>query len=317
MDSADSGSEGDRTEAEIREHATQPGGDAEPLVLPLAAVGLEAIASVGGKNASLGEMIRTLGASGVRVPEGFATSAAAYRLFLASNGLEPPLRAILEGLDTADLAALHAAGQAARALLLAAPLPARLEQEIRIAYRALGAPAVAVRSSATAEDLPNASFAGQQETFLHIEGEADLLEACRRCYASLFTDRALSYRQLNGFDHLEVALSIGVQRMVAADRACSGVMFSIDTETGFRDAVLLTAAYGLGETVVQGAVTPDEWPRVSGRFLAAGWVARRSGWCVPIPRKQGGPCASRRWIHPIVSASPSATRRCSPWPAGR
>ena len=231
----------------------------EPLVLSLAAVGLEAIARVGGKNASLGEMIRTLAASGVRVPEGFATTAAGYRLFLASNGLEPPLRTILEGLDTADLAALQAAGQAARALLLAAPLPERLQQEIRIAYRALGAPAVAVRSSATAEDLPDASFAGQQETFLHIEGEAALLEACRRCYASLFTDRALSYRQLNGFDHLEVALSIGVQRMVVADRACSGVMFSIDTETGFRDAVLLTAAYGLGETVVQGSVNPDEW----------------------------------------------------------
>jgi pyruvate,water dikinase len=231
----------------------------EPLVLSLAAVGLEAIASVGGKNASLGEMIRNLAASGVRVPEGFATTAAGYRLFLASNGLESPLRTILEGLDTADLAALQAAGEAARALLLAAPLPDRLEQEIRIAYRALGAPAVAVRSSATAEDLPDASFAGQQETFLHIEGEAALLEACRRCYASLFTDRALSYRQLNGFDHLDVALSIGIQRMVVADRACSGVMFSIDTETGFRDAVLLTAAYGLGETVVQGSVNPDEW----------------------------------------------------------
>jgi pyruvate,water dikinase len=231
----------------------------EPLVLSLAAVGLEAIASVGGKNASLGEMIRNLAASGVRVPEGFATTAAGYRLFLASNGLESPLHTILEGLDTADLAALQAAGEAARALLLAAPLPDRLEQEIRIAYRALGAPAVAVRSSATAEDLPDASFAGQQETFLHIEGEAALLEACRRCYSSLFTDRALSYRQLNGFDHLDVALSIGIQRMVVADRACSGVMFSIDTETGFRDAVLLTAAYGLGETVVQGSVNPDEW----------------------------------------------------------
>jgi len=232
---------------------------AEPLALPLAAAGLEAIASVGGKNASLGEMIRTLAASGVRVPEGFATTAAAYRLFLASNGLESPLRTILDRLDTDDLAALQAAGQAARTLLLAAPLPERLEQEIRTAYRQLGSPAVAVRSSATAEDLPDASFAGQQETFLHIRGEDALLEACRRCFASLFTDRALSYRQLHGFDHLEVALSIGVQRMVAADRACSGVMFSIDTESGFRDAVLITAAYGLGETVVQGSVNPDEW----------------------------------------------------------
>jgi len=232
---------------------------AVPLVLPLSAVGLEALASVGGKNASLGEMIRALAGAGVRVPQGFATTAAAYRLFLADNGLEAPLRILLQDLDSEDLAALQAAGQAARALLLAASLPGPLEQDIRKAYRALGSPAVAVRSSATAEDLPAASFAGQQETFLHIEGEGALLEACRRCYASLFTDRALSYRQLHGFDHLDVALSIGVQRMVAADRACSGVMFSIDTETGFRDAVLLTAAYGLGETVVQGAVNPDEW----------------------------------------------------------
>ena len=203
------------------------------LVLPLEAVGLEAIPEVGGKNASLGEMIRQLSAQGVRVPGGFATTAAAYRHFIQAGGLQQQLHAILDGLDSHNIAQLQAAGAAARALLLAADLPADLEQAILNAYRQLGSPAVAVRSSATAEDLPDASFAGQQETYLNVEGEQALLAACRRCFASLFTDRAISYRQINGFDHFEVALSIGVQRMVRADQACSGVMFSIDTETGF------------------------------------------------------------------------------------
>jgi pyruvate,water dikinase len=228
------------------------------LVVPFEAVGLEAIAEVGGKNASLGEMIGALSAEGVSVPGGFATTAEAYRHFIATNGLAPHLHRILDQLDGRDIAALQAAGAAARSLLLAAPLPADLEAAILTAYRQLGEPSVAVRSSATAEDLPDASFAGQQETYLNVEGEAALLDACRRCYASLFTDRAISYRQINGFDHFDVALSIGVQRMVRSDLAASGVMFSIDTETGFRDAVLLTAAYGLGENVVQGAVNPDE-----------------------------------------------------------
>jgi pyruvate,water dikinase len=165
---------------------------------------------------------------------------------------------LLSGLDCEDLAALAAAGAAARDLVRAAPLPQELAEAIRMAYEAMGTPAVAVRSSATAEDLPEASFAGQQETFLNVRGEEELLAACRRCYASLFTDRAISYRRINGFDDLQVALSIGIQRMVRSDLACSGVMFSIDTESGFRDAVLLTAAYGLGENVVQGAVNPDE-----------------------------------------------------------
>ena len=236
---------------------------AAPLVLPFTAVGIGSIAEVGGKNASLGEMIRELAGEGVRVPGGFATTAAAYRHLLRHNGLMAPLAELLTGLDADDLGALQRAGKAARSLLLNAELPADLAEAILAAYRGLAAPdgvlpAVAVRSSATAEDLPDASFAGQQETFLNIEGEVALLDACRRCYASLFTDRAISYRQLNGFDHLEVALSIGVQRMVRSDRGCAGVMFSIDTETGFRDAVLLTAAYGLGENVVQGAVNPDE-----------------------------------------------------------
>jgi pyruvate,water dikinase len=235
------------------------------LVVPLEAVGLEAIGDVGGKNASLGEMIRELSAEGVRVPGGFATTAAAYRHFISSGQLQQELHTILDGLDGHDIAQLQAAGTAARSLLLNAALPPDLEQAILQAYRQLDvagaseAASVAVRSSATAEDLPDASFAGQQETYLNVQGEAALLAACRRCFASLFTDRAISYRQINGFDHFEVALSIGVQRMVRADRACSGVMFSIDTETGFRNAVLLTAAYGLGENVVQGAVNPDEY----------------------------------------------------------
>ena len=206
------------------------------LVVPFAAVGIGAIAEVGDKNASLGEMIRELASQGVRVPGGFATTAAAYRHLLRSTHLRNPLQALLQNLDADDLGALQAAGKAARNLLLNATLPAELSQAILAAYRELATPdgvlpAVAVRSSATAEDLPDASFAGQQETFLNIQGEAALLQACRRCYASLFTDRAISYRQLNGFDHLEVALSIGVQRMVRSDLACAGVMFSIDTET--------------------------------------------------------------------------------------
>ena len=230
----------------------------EPLVVPLNAVGLEAIAQVGGKNASLGEMIRALSAEGVRIPGGFAITAAAYRHLLAQVGLDRQLGTLLSGLDADNLAQLQAAGAAARALVLGAPLPMDLQQSVLAAYRDLGSPSVAVRSSATAEDLPDASFAGQQESYLNVQGEEALLAACHRCFASLFTDRAIAYRQINGFDPCDVALSIGVQRMVRADLACSGVMFSIDTETGFRDAVLLTAAYGLGENVVQGAVNPDE-----------------------------------------------------------
>ena len=230
-----------------------------PLVVALEEVGIDAIDQVGGKNASLGEMLRELKREGVQVPGGFAITATAYRSFIAAAGLQPQLHAVLDGLDGNDLAALQAAGAAARALLLAAPLPEALERAIGNAYRQLGGGSVAVRSSATAEDLPDASFAGQQETYLNVQGEAELLAATRRCFASLFTDRAISYRQIHGFDHFSIALSIGVQTMVRSDLACSGVMFSIDTETGFRDAVLLTAAFGLGENVVQGAVNPDEY----------------------------------------------------------
>ncbi|WP_226623625.1 phosphoenolpyruvate synthase [Alloyangia pacifica] len=224
----------------------------------------EDVPEVGGKNASLGEMVARLGGEGIRVPPGFATTAAAYRSYIAGNGLEAVLAdqlgQLAEGRRT-----LAEAGRHIRDAVAAGAWPEEIESAIRAAYRALGdrvgeaEPAVAVRSSATAEDLPDASFAGQQETFLNIRGEAALLAACRRCYASLFTDRAITYRRLKGFDDLGVALSIGVQLMVRADEGGSGVMFSLDTESGFDRLVLINAAWGLGENVVQGAVSPDEY----------------------------------------------------------
>jgi pyruvate,water dikinase len=256
----------------------------ERLVVPFDQVGLSAIPEVGGKNASLGEMIRSLKPQGVQVPDGFATTAAAYRLFLAANELGPALDRELAGLDVSDLGALQAAGRACREHVLSATLPGVLVEQILEAYGSMAAkrgstPAVAVRSSATAEDLPEASFAGQQETFLHVVGDGALLKATQRCYASLFTDRAISYRQHHGFRHEEVALSVGVQEMVRSDLAAAGVMFTLDTETGFRDVVLLTAAYGLGENVVQGAVNPDEW-LIHKPTLAQGFapiISRRLG----------------------------------------
>jgi pyruvate,water dikinase len=232
------------------------------FILPFADIGIDDVAIVGGKNASLGEMVRELCARGVRVPDGFAVTADGYRHFLATAGLDGRLRDILADLDARDVDNLRLRGRRVREAILAADLPDDLASAIVTAYRRLGGGEpidVAVRSSATAEDLPHASFAGQQETYLNVQGEGPLLEACRRSFASLFTDRAISYRVDLGFDHLQVALSIGVQRMVRSDLATSGVMFSIDTETGFRDVVLISAAYGLGENVVQGAVTPDEF----------------------------------------------------------
>lgn len=225
---------------------------------------LEDLALVGGKNASLGELVRELSGQGVRVPDGFAVTAEGYRYFLRAAGLEGRMRAILADLDTRDLGRLAACGAALRGAILQAELPLDLAEAIAGAYQKLGGGAgkelaVAVRSSATAEDLPGASFAGQQETFLNVVGREALLAACRGCLASLFTDRAISYRVDQGFDHLAVALSIGVQRMVRSDAACAGVIFTIDPETGFRDAVRVSAAYGLGENVVQGKVTPDEY----------------------------------------------------------
>jgi pyruvate,water dikinase len=227
-------------------------------------VGMTDIASVGGKNASLGEMRRALTPLGIRTPPGFATTADAYRAFLREADLEPLLQNTLTGLDISNIEALQAAGARVRSAILTAPLPGDLIQAVRDGYRAFEAQYgpgcdVAVRSSATAEDLPDASFAGQQETFLNIHSETMLLDALRRCYASLFTDRAIVYRAHHGFDHLQVALSVGIQKMVRSDLASAGVMFSIDTETGFSNAVLITGAYGLGESVVQGTVNPDEF----------------------------------------------------------
>lgn len=222
------------------------------------------VGKVGGKNASLGEMVRALKTQGVRVPDGFATTADAYRAYVAANDIGKPLRERLGALK-AGKASLHETGEAVRRLFLDGQFPEPIAQAIRKAYRELSArskqdeASVAVRSSATAEDLPGASFAGQQETFLNVRGERELMDACRRCYASLFTDRAISYRETKGFDHLEVALSIGVQRMVRSDLSGSGVMFSIDTESGFPRVAVINAAWGLGETVVQGSVDPDKY----------------------------------------------------------
>jgi pyruvate,water dikinase len=235
-----------------------------PYVLAFESLGMHDVARVGGKNASLGEMIRNLAARGVRVPGGFATTADAYRDFLAQDGLAARIEQRLAGLDTDDVAALSAAGAEIRRWVSQAPLPRRLEEEIRTAHERLLARegrdiTVAVRSSATAEDLPEASFAGQQETFLNVSGVGAVLHAVREVFASLYNDRAISYRAHHGFEHAQVALSAGVQRMVRSDLGASGVMFTLDTESGFRGVVLINAAWGLGETVVQGAVNPDEY----------------------------------------------------------
>ena len=222
------------------------------------------VSRVGGKNAGLAEVIRTLASAGIRVPPGFATTAAAYRTYIEANELAPKLRKHLD-LYHSGKESLAETGAAIRRAIGEAEFPESIADSIRSAYKELakrcGTPglAVAVRSSATAEDLPQASFAGQQETFLNVRGESELLRACRKCYASLFTDRAIVYRETNGFDHLQVALSIGIQKMVRADRAGSGVMFTLDTETGFPGVVIISAAFGLGENVVQGTINPDKY----------------------------------------------------------
>jgi pyruvate,water dikinase len=225
---------------------------------------IEDVPSVGGKNASLGEMIRTLGEKGVSVPGGFAVTAYAYKYTIEKAGIDKKIKEILSDLDTHDVHNLAERGQKIRELIKNTPIPKELEEDIRKHYREMEKRYeknvdVAVRSSATAEDLPDASFAGQQETFLNVRGEEELLEKCRDCFASLFTNRAISYRTDKGFDHFSVYLSVGVQKMVRSDLASSGVMFSIDTESGFGDAVYITGAYGLGENVVQGAVNPDQF----------------------------------------------------------
>ena len=226
-------------------------------------IGITDVPLVGGKNASLGEMYQQLTPQGVKVPNGFATTADAYRYVLDTAGAWEALHAALDGLDPDDVTDLAQRGAQARSIVYAAPLPDDLRQQMLEAYRKLRDEygedmSLAIRSSATAEDLPTASFAGQQDTYLNIKGEAEYLDACKRCFASLFTDRAIHYRIDQGFDHFKVALSIGVMKMVRSDLASSGVMFSLDTETGFTDVVFITAAYGLGENVVQGAVDPDE-----------------------------------------------------------
>ena len=236
----------------------------ERLVIWFDELQLKDIPEVGGKNASLGEMRQNLQKKGVNIPDGYAITAAAYRHLIESSGIWDSIKEILKDLDTHDMDNLRTRGKKVRDLIYNAPVPKDLRDEIVKAYRKLcdeygKNTDVAVRSSATAEDLPDASFAGQQETFLNIRGEEALIEACKRCFASLFTDRAISYRFDKGFDYETVFLSIGVQKMVRSDIGASGVIFSIDTESGFKDVVLITSSYGLGETVVQGTVNPDEF----------------------------------------------------------
>ncbi|MCF5141074.1 phosphoenolpyruvate synthase [Pseudomonas sp. WS 5532] len=232
-------------------------------VVSLDKLGVHDVEHVGGKNASLGEMISNLAGAGVSVPGGFATTAQAYRDFLELSGLNAQIHAALDALDVDDVNALAKTGSQIRQWIMDAEFPEKLNEEIRTAFAVLSAGnpdmAVAVRSSATAEDLPDASFAGQQETFLNIRGVENVIRAAKEVFASLFNDRAISYRVHQGFDHKLVALSAGVQRMVRSETGTAGVMFTLDTESGFRDVVFITGAYGLGETVVQGAVNPDEF----------------------------------------------------------
>jgi len=241
------------------------------------------VPQVGGKNASLGEMLRTLEKKGVRVPGGFATTAEAYRLFLSETGLAEEIAGALDEMDGGEVGEV---GKKIRERILDSPLPAALEESLRDAYRKLSQQSgvaevdVAVRSSATAEDLPEASFAGQQESFLNVVGEEQLLDTVRRCYASLFTDRAIAYREEQGFDHMEVALSAGVQKMVRADKGAAGVLFTLDTDTGFPRVILINAAWGLGESVVQGTVNPD-------RYLVFKPLLDQDG-LIPIVEKERG-----------------------------
>src|SRR5881392_1859314 len=242
-----------------------PGGTRMRFVRWFAEVGLQDVGLVGGKVASLGEMIRELSPLGIRVPDGFAITAEGYRHFIAAAGLDARIRELREGIGKDDVQALVARSGEIRKLITSAELPREIADEAIAAYQTLSArfpngdTDVAVRSSATAEDLPGASFAGQQDTYLNISGEDAVIDACRKCYASLFTDRAINYREERNFDHRKIALSAGVQKMVHADKASAGVMFSIDTESGFPNVVRISAAWGLGEVVVKGAANPDEF----------------------------------------------------------
>ncbi len=281
--------------------------------VPFSGLRMKDIASVGGKNASLGEMIGQLSKAGVRVPDGFATTAQAYRDFLAQNGLDARIAAELADLDINDVARLADAGNRIRGWILETPFQQGLERDVLAAAAALGnaGAALAVRSSATAEDLPGASFAGQQETILNVRGAKSVLAAMHQVYASLYNDRAISYRTHQGFDHGQVAISVGVQHMVRSDVGASGVMFTLDTESGFRDAVFITASWGLGELVVQGAVNPDEF-YVYKPALRAGRQA--------IIRRNLGSKASRmvyaadpapgRWVEVTEVAAADRARFC-------
>ena len=234
----------------------------QPYIINLDQLGMQDVETVGGKNASLGEMIANLSNLGVDVPGGFATTSAAYREFLAADGLDVRINALLSDLDVDNIAALTAAGKTIRDWIIDTDLPDKLMVDVRTAWDEMSAGrdiTVAVRSSATAEDLPDASFAGQQETFLNVRGFEHLIDAMHQVFASLYNDRAIAYRVHQGFDHAQVALSVGVQYMVRSDIGSAGVLFTLDTESGFRDAVFITSSYGLGETVVQGAVNPDEF----------------------------------------------------------
>lgn len=227
------------------------------LILWFNEIGIDDIPLVGGKGASLGEMYQQLSRKGVRIPNGFAVTAYAYQYFIQTAGIEQELRSILQDVNPARVIDLKKRGAKVRETILKKEFPDDLKEAIISAYNEMikqyGAKVdVAVRSSATAEDLPDASFAGQQETFLNVKGETDLLLACKKCMASLFTDRAISYRQRKGFDHFKVHLSIAVQKMVRSDKASSGVMFTVDTESGFKDVVLINGGWGLGENIVQG-----------------------------------------------------------------
>ncbi len=277
-------------------------------VVSLDKLGVHDVEHVGGKNASLGEMISNLAGAGVSVPGGFATTAQAYRDFLELSGLNDQIHAALDALDVDDVNALAKTGAQIRQWIMEAEFPERLNSEIRTAFAALSAGnpdmAVAVRSSATAEDLPDASFAGQQETFLNIRGVENVIRAAKEVFASLFNDRAISYRVHQGFDHKLVALSAGVQRMVRSETGTAGVMFTLDTESGFRDVVFITGAYGLGETVVQGAVNPDEF-YVHKNTLAAGRPAilRRNLGSKAIKMIYGDEAKAGRSVKTVVCLS--------------
>ncbi|MFM2206361.1 MAG: phosphoenolpyruvate synthase [Bacteroidota bacterium] len=227
--------------------------------VPFTSIRNSHVAEFGGKNASLGEMAGQLSSLGIRIPEGYAVHAEGYRLFLQENDLVKKLEKHLSSIDSVTLEGLAAAASACRKLIDSCTIPEEVRREIELRYVAMGSPSVAVRSSATAEDLPTASFAGQHESFLNVNGEGALIKAVQDCYRSLFTERAIKYRIDNGFDHMKVALSVGIQRMVRSDRGSAGVAFTLDPETGFRNVVYITGAWGLGEIVVQGAVTPDEF----------------------------------------------------------